>query len=115
MEPYWYKAKLIRVVDGDTVDLEVSLGFNAYLKERFRVAGVNTPEIFGVKKNTESYMLGIKAKQFAEDFLENGDILIRTEKDKKGKYGRYIAHIYIEDKNLSNSLIDAGLATEVFY
>ena len=59
MEPaYRYRAKLVRVVDGDTIDLDIDLGFYIRITERVRLEGVNTPEIFRVKKESEEYKRG---------------------------------------------------------
>ena len=76
IEPdYKYKAKLGRVVDGDTIDVIMHLGFYVELKERLRLEGVNTPEIFRVKKDSEEYKLGMKAKRYIKRRLkENGKI-----------------------------------------
>ena len=101
---YFYRAKLIRVVDGDTADLQVDLGFNIFVRERFRFAGINAYEI-----DTE---LGKLAKAYVERrFAENNnECLIRSE--KQGKYGRWLAWIYLadSDKTLNEELVEKGLA-----
>ena len=57
-EFYTYKAKCVRVIDGDTVELQVPVGFNIYLREKVRIARINTPETYGVKKGSEEYQAG---------------------------------------------------------
>lgn len=111
---YEYKATLIRVIDGDTVDLDVDVGFGIHFQERFRLAGINTPEIHGVKKESEEYKKGMVAKEVAKEFvlsfIGDKELVIRTEKDEKGKYGRYIATILVGDNNLNEILITEKLA-----
>ena len=109
---YEYKAKLIRVIDGDTVDFDIDLGFDSHLYARVRLLGINTPETYGVKKATEEYVTGMQAKNFVVDFLSGKEILIKTEKDKTGKYGRYLATVYVDGVSLNQKLLDEGLAEE---
>lgn len=115
-------ARVIKVVDGDTIDVEVDLGFSTYRKERIRLYGINTPETYGVKRDSDEYKEGIKAKDFVigalEPMTQGERIVIQTIKDKKGKYGRYLANIYykrIIGQNaewiwLNQELVDRGLA-----
>ena len=85
---YEYRARLVKVVDGDTVDLSVDLGFYMEGRLRFRLAEIDTPEIRGEERPE-----GLKAKAYVEEVLGKAeDIMIRTE--KAGKYGRWIADIY---------------------
>jgi len=100
MSLYIYKAKCTRVVDGDTVNLSVELGLDISIDMRVRLLGIDTPETYGVKKGSEEYKAGILAKEELERLILNKDIIIITEKDKKGKYGRYLARIYTDlDEN----------------
>lgn len=107
---YTYKAKLIRVVDGDTVDLTLDLGFNTFINHRFRLHGVDTPEVFGVKKGSEEYEKGIKAKNRVAELLEGKNIKVETFKDRKDKYGRYLAVIYVDKICINDLLFEEGLA-----
>jgi len=97
MELFTYKATLINVVDGDTVDLKVDLGFDIHFGLRVRLEGINTPEIFGVEKTSEEYKKGVAAKAFLQDVLtrEAKNLVVKTAKDKQEKYGRYLATIFI--------------------
>lgn len=106
---YQYKAKLVRVVDGDTIDFEVDLGFHVKKDVRVRLVGVNTPEIYSVKKDSEEYQEGMKAKQFVENWIKdnedkNGYVRLATLKSKKGKYGRWLADV--------GSLVNENLLVE---
>ena len=105
-----YFAVVDRVVDADTLDLRVDLGFGVLLKERFRLARIDAWEVRG-----EERPQGLVAKARVEELCPVGSrILIATEKDK-GKYGRYIAEIILlgaDDKltNLNDLLVEEGHA-----
>ena len=94
-----------RVVDGDTIDVTIDLGFDLFKKERVRVAGVDTPE--KRTRNLEEKALGIDATNWLKKQLEdtiNGDdeLIIRTElKGRVGKYGRLLGWLYIGDEEVS--------------
>lgn len=112
---YWYSAVCDRVVDGDTLDLTFDLGMRVHMKERVRVYGINTPEIYGVKKDSEEYERGCLASARVKELIEGKRIWVNTKKDKKGKYGRYLVIIFYEDDNgtsrsLAQTLVAEGLA-----
>ena len=94
-----------RVVDGDTIDVTIDLGFDLYKKERVRVAGVDTPE--KRTRDKEEKELGIDATNWIKDRLEAAiageeDLVIRTELvGGVGKYGRLLGWLYIGDQELS--------------
>lgn len=114
---YEYKARCVRVVDGDTVDFDIDLGLSVHSYIRVRLADINTPEIFGVKKESEEYAKGIEAKQRVEDLILDKPLVVRTVKDKTGKYGRYIAYVYVDGSNepVNDMLVKEGLAERVEY
>ena len=105
-----------KVVDGDTIDVTIDLGFDLYKKERVRVAGVDTPE--KRTRNLEEKALGLDATAWIKDKLEGAvdgddDLIIRTELDGGvGKYGRLLGWIYIGDAivSLNEKMIDEGYA-----
>jgi len=105
-----------RVVDGDTIDVTIDLGFDLYKKERVRVAGVDTPE--KRTRNLEEKELGIDATYWLKAKLEGAvagddDLVIRTELDGGvGKYGRLLGWLYIGDSELSlnEQMITEGYA-----
>jgi len=106
---YW--AKVERLVDGDTIHLEVDLGFTVSVRETFRLLGVNTPEKYGVKKDSEEYKRGVAASEFVANKLpEDGWIEIEVYKDKKGKYGRWLCMVFINGENINESLLANGHA-----
>lgn len=93
---YDYRGIVTNVVDGDTVDIDVQLGFGVIYDIRVRLNGIDTPEIFRPKTANEK-MRGYAAKRFVEKRILGKNVNIITFKDKKGKYGRYIADIVYED------------------
>lgn len=115
---YKYKAKIDRVVDGDTFDIVVDLGFKIFTHQRIRLQGINTPETYNVKRESEEYKKGLAAKNFAIQRLEsnNYDALIQTEK-ATGKYGRYIATVWLADNetSLNDELVEKGFAVVANY
>jgi len=103
---YTYNAELIEVIDGDTLDLKVDLGFDTSISIRVRLSGVDTPEIR--TKNLEEKERGLKARDFVKElFGKNGNkCVVQTVKDKKEKYGRYLATILFGDISLNLMLLE---------
>jgi micrococcal nuclease len=101
---YQYTAKLVRVIDGDTVVLDVDLGFRINLRETFRLANINA---FELREN-----LGLSAKQFVIDWFTQRPIaeIISEKPLKQEKYGRWLVRISYNDICLNDALIHAGLA-----
>ena len=105
-----------RVVDGDTIDVTIDLGFDLYKKERVRIAGVDTPE--KRTRNLEEKELGIHATNWLKEKLDGAisgddDLVIRTELvGGVGKYGRLLGWLYIGDSALSlnEQMIEEGYA-----
>ena len=105
-----------RVLDGDTIDVTIDLGFDLYKKERVRVAGVDTPE--KRTKDDEEKALGYDATRWLEKRLQGAiegddDLIIRTELvGGVGKYGRLLGWLYVGDANVSlnEQMIEEGYA-----
>lgn len=117
---YTYYATLEKVVDGDTLELNVDLGFKISTRIRARLLGVDTPEIYGVKKESVEYQKGMEAFQFTKDWfatLGSETFLVKTEKDKQEKYGRWLATITSLDgsKILNEDLLASGNAVQLIY
>lgn len=108
MSLYEYRAELERVVDGDTYDFRVDLGFHVSKQIRIRMLGVDTHETYGVKKESEEYQKGIQEKRFVEEWFDAADeIFIETEKDEQGKYGRWLSRVFNESgESLNVALIE---------
>lgn len=96
---YKYKAVVTYVVDGDTVDVEIDLGFKIKVAQRLRLARVDTPE-----KGQPGYL---EAKEYVRDCIEGEDVTIITH--KVSKWGYYLADVVIEGYNVSDMLLAAGL------
>jgi micrococcal nuclease len=92
MEKYWYEAYVIDVYDGDTITAEVNLGFSIKMKMKLRLYGINAPEVRGVQRPE-----GLKSRDWLRSIILHKNVLIRTDRDKTGKYGRYLATIYQYD------------------
>jgi micrococcal nuclease len=108
-DPYIYRIKqILRVIDGDTIDADIDLGFDISLTKRIRLAGVDTPESRTSDANEKKY--GLESKEWLKHKVENaGHILIKTElPDSTEKYGRIIGHLFVNDQ--SNSLNDQMIA-----
>ena len=116
MEKYIYKAKLDRVVDGDTVDALIDVGFDIWFKKRIRFKGVDTWE--SRTRNLEEKALGLKAKARTKELLEKVSSksgYFRIKSYGLGKYGRVLAEVFIMDKdgkqwNVNETLIAEGHA-----
>ena len=88
---FYYGCELLRVIDGDTIDVRADLGFDVSLKLRLRFAGINTPE--SRTRNLEEKALGLAAKARLKEVLESADS-IEFESFGKGKFGRVLATPY---------------------
>ena len=95
---YEYRVKVIKVVDGDTVDVDIDLGFGVWLKkQRIRLYGIDTPESRTRDKEEKKY--GKAASAFLKDHLKIGVPVLRTHKDGKGKFGRILGEFWVEEHN----------------
>lgn len=106
---YEYRTKVVRIVDGDTVDVDIDLGFGVWLrKERVRLLGIDTPESRTRDKVEKKY--GLAAKAFLKKSLGTSPIL-KTTKDGKGKFGRILGEFMVEFEegnriNINQYLVD---------
>lgn len=109
---YTYKTDVTNVVDGDTVDATIDMGFSIHHKTRLRVARINAPETR--TKDLEEKERGLACKARVQELITGAvEILVKTT--EKGKYGRWIAEVYIDGKNLSDLLVEEGHAKYVEY
>jgi len=108
--------EIVKVLDGDTIDVLIDLGFDLYKKERVRIAGVDTPE--KRTRDLEEKALGIDATNWLKEQLDstiegNDELTIRTElKGGVGKYGRLLGWLYVGDntKSINEQMISQGYA-----
>ena len=109
---YEYNCKIKRVVDGDTVDVIIDLGFDIFYKSRVRLYGIDTPE--SRTRNKDEKVRGLMSKQYLINELEKGQVVIKTHKDKKGKFGRVLGSIMADDVDLNEQMIQKYLAVAYF-
>ena len=96
---YTYNVEVTRVVDGDTVDVDIDLGFGmVYKKQRVRLMGIDTPE--SRTRNLEEKFYGLKAKEFMKSMVE-GKEGIRLVSNDKGKFGRILGELFIPNTDIS--------------
>jgi len=112
-DPYIYRVKkVIKVVDGDTIDADIDLGFDICLTKRVRLSGVDTPE--SRTTDLKEKKLGFESKEWLKRRLEFAkDVLIKTElPDSTEKYGRILGNLYVnnEELSLNQQMIDEGYA-----
>ena len=100
-----YKCKLLRVVDGDTVDVDIDLGFGVWLrKQRIRLYGIDTPE--SRTRDLVEKKYGLAAKKFLTNMLDDdGGIILKTHKDKTGKFGRILGELWTFDTNINDKMV----------
>ena len=115
---YEYKVKVVRVIDGDTVDVDIDLGFGIWFrKERVRIMGIDTPESRTRDKVEKKFGLASKAK--LKQLLKDGAILktqvSKKGEDMKGKFGRILGDFILDDgRKVTEVLIDEGHAVAYF-
>ena len=105
-----YKCKILRVVDGDTVDVDIDLGFGIWMhKERVRLLGIDTPE--SRTRDKEEKRFGLLSKQFVKDHYPVGSTaILRTHKDKTGKFGRILGELVWENTTINKIMVDEHYA-----
>ena len=116
---YEYKCTVDRVVDGDTIDVEVDLGFDIIHRARVRMMGIDTPE--SRTRNKAEKVLGLASKARLKELLANRRVKLETSKEGKGKFGRILATVWTSDKkgveeyvNINEKLIEEGHARPYF-
>lgn len=103
---YTYNAKIINIVDGDTVDAEIDLGFKLYTVQRLRLIDIDTEEMNDPDQNLKD--LARSAKKYMQDNLLGKTVKINTY--KSDSFGRYLVEIYIDKFNVNDYLLESGLA-----
>ena len=105
-----YKAKVTKIVDGDTIKCDIDLGFDLFLSNQtIRLYGIDTPE--SRTRDLEEKFYGNISKQFLNDYCPKGSyITLRTHLDKKGKFGRILGELIVNKVNLNEQMIEENLA-----
>ena len=114
---YEYRAKIVRIIDGDTVDVDIDLGFGVWMKdERVRIMGIDTPESRTRDKVEKKF--GLAAKEKLKSLLGKSTVL-KTQinkkgEDMKGKFGRILGDFTSDGKKVSKILCEEGFAVPYF-
>ena len=102
---YEYRCKLVKVIDGDTIDVDIDLGFGVWLKkERVRLVGIDTPE--SRTRDLEEKKYGLAAKEFLIKWTGAGELRLKTQKDTTGKFGRILGELWTFDTNINQKMIE---------
>ena len=111
---YEYACKVERVVDGDTIDVVLDLGFDILYKSRVRLYGIDTPE--SRTRNKDEKARGKMASAFLKEAIDNGNkVVIQTKlKDSRGKFGRVLGNVVVDGININQSMIDNYHAAAYF-
>ena len=109
---FTYEAKVLKIVDGDTIDAIVDLGFSTFKKVRIRLYGINTPE--SRTRDKEEKIRGLAAKERLEQLLENNDHHFILQSHGVGKFGRCLGEIWVDDVNINKKLVTEGHAIEYY-
>ncbi len=103
---YTYLAVVTQVYDGDTITVDVDLGMRTWVhSEKVRLARIDAPEMRG-----EERPAGIISRDWLREQILGKRIILRTIKDRKGKYGRYLGEVYLDGVNINDQLLEQGLA-----
>jgi len=103
---YQYKARIVNIVDGDTVDAEVDLGFRLTAKLRLRLLGINAPEMRS--KDEARCLKALEARSTLSALILEATVVIETQ--KPDAFGRYLANIWLRDININEEMIRLGMA-----
>ena len=111
---YEYSCKVERVVDGDTIDVILDLGFSVSYKSRVRLYGIDTPE--SRTRNKDEKARGKLASAFLSKAIEIADqVVIRTElKDSRGKFGRVLGTVICDGEDVNQGMVDGGFAVKYY-
>ena len=111
---YTYKAKLLRIVDGDTVDALIDLGFDIKYSSRVRLYGIDTPE--SRTRDKDEKARGKMASAYLKEAVDNGDtVVLRTKlSDSRGKFGRVLASVVVDNVDINEAMIENHLAVAYF-
>ena len=104
-----YRCELVKVIDGDTIDIDIDLGFGVWMKnQRIRMYGIDTPE--SRTRDLEEKKYGLAAKAFLTEMLDDSHLILKTHKDERGKFGRILGEVWrttnFADQSINNYMIE---------
>ncbi|MCG7868176.1 MAG: thermonuclease family protein [Candidatus Thiodiazotropha taylori] len=103
---YTYRAVITDVYDGDTVTADIDLGLSTWVHgEKLRLYRINAPEVRGAERT-----VGLESRDWLREKVLGKTVIIQTIKDRKGKYGRYLAEIWLNQQNMNDLIVAAGHA-----
>ncbi len=108
---YHYRAVVVSVYDGDTCTVDIDLGLGAWLRgEKVRLMRINAPELRG-----QSKVAGRASRDYLRSVIDGKEIVLQTVKDRKGKYGRYLGEIWVQQTtskwlNVNDAMVKTGRA-----
>ena len=115
---YEYRCKVVHIVDGDTVDVDIDLGFGVWMKkQRIRMYGIDTPE--SRTRDLEEKKYGLAAKKFLTGMLDDeAGIILKKHNDKVGKFGRILGELWrttnYADQSINEYMVEKSHAVEYF-
>ena len=107
---YEYQCEVKRIVDGDTVDVIIDLGFSIHFSTRVRLYGIDTPE--SRTRDNDEKVRGFLSKDYLKEWLDQGGVIIRTYRDKKGKFGRVLGEMVVGGRNINLLMVEENLAVK---
>jgi len=107
---YEYQCEVKRIVDGDTVDVIIDLGFSIHFSTRVRLYGIDTPE--SRTRDKDEKVRGFLSKDYLKEWLDQGGVIIRTYRDKKGKFGRVLGEMVVGGRNINLLMVEENLAVK---
>jgi len=107
---FYYKVEVLKIVDGDTIDVRIDLGFNVWHKCRVRLMGINAPESRTSDKAEK--VRGLAAKEWLKDILESAQSDIEMQSHGVGKYGRVLGTLFINNVDINAMMVKEGHAVE---
>jgi len=113
---YEYKARLIRVIDGDTIDADIDLGFGVWVRQRVKLYGINTPD--SKSKDPEVRDKGIASRNKLIEILPR-EFVVQTILNKRGKFGRVLGNLFVQvdehhKQNINDTMVEEGVAIHYF-
>ena len=112
-----YNCKVVKIIDGDTIDVDIDLGFGIWMKsQRIRMYGIDTPE--SRTRDLEEKKYGLNAKAFLTEMLDDSQLILKTHKDERGKFGRILGEVWrttnYADKSINDYMVEKHHAVAYF-